>query len=87
MERLFSPCTRLRDSLESQGPRLEEVSRQDYEPLQELNLNVSTEAFLSAERAFTYAPDLYALVGNRKTVAWLTPYAAVVCVDGLAVNA
>jgi hypothetical protein len=51
MERLFSPCTRLRDTLE-----LEEF-------FEELNLDVSTEELLSAERAFTYA-DLYAMLGN-----------------------
>jgi hypothetical protein len=76
MERLFSPCTRLHDSLESQG-RLEEVVEHDLEPLQELNLDVSTEELLGAERAFSYA-DLYALLGNVGTVAWLTPHAAVV---------
>jgi hypothetical protein len=74
MERLFSPCTRSRDILESQG-RLEDYG---IERLRELNLDVSTEEFLSAERAFTYA-DLYAMLGNEDTVAWLTPHAAVVC--------
>jgi hypothetical protein len=44
------------------------------ERFQELNLNVSTEVLLSAERAFTYA-DLYAVLGNEETVAWLTPHA------------
>jgi hypothetical protein len=70
MERPFSPCTRLHDILNSQG-LLEEVRG-----LQELSLNVSTEEFLSAERAFTYA-DLYAILINTNTVAWLTPYTAV----------
>jgi hypothetical protein len=74
MERLFSPCTRLHDMLESQGLR-------DIELLRELNLDVSTEELLSAERAFTYA-DLYALLGNLDTVAWLTPHAAVVLQGG-----
>jgi hypothetical protein len=46
------------------------------EGLQELNLDESTEEHLSSERAFTYA-DLYAMLGNKVTVAWLTPYAAV----------
>jgi hypothetical protein len=65
MERLFSPCTRLQDLLD------------DYpEGLQELNLDVSTEELLSAERAFTYA-DVYAMLGNGETTAWLTPHAAV----------
>jgi hypothetical protein len=72
MERLFLPCTRFRDTLERQGrlgPR---------ELLQDLNLDVSTEKLLSAERAFTYA-DLYAMLGgNGDTVAWLTPHAIVV---------
>jgi hypothetical protein len=76
MERLFSPCTRFNDLLESQG-RLEELRRHYPEPLQELNRDVSTEELLSAERAFTYA-DLYAMLGNRNTIAWLTPHAAVV---------
>jgi hypothetical protein len=45
--------------------------------LQELNLDVSTEELLSAERAFTYA-DLYAVLGNENhPVLLLTPNAAV----------
>jgi hypothetical protein len=62
MERQFSPCTRLYDILENQG-RLERF--RDHHPvgLQELNLDVSIEVLLSAERAFTYA-DLYAMLGN-----------------------
>jgi hypothetical protein len=60
--------------LESQG-RLEGF-RGDPELLQEVNLDVSTEELLSAERAFTYA-DLYAMLGKRDTIAWLTPHAAV----------
>jgi hypothetical protein len=71
MERLFSPCTRYRDILENQG----HVAPHEW--LQELNLNVSTEELLSAERAFTYA-DLYAVLGNDNTVAWLIPHVAVV---------
>jgi hypothetical protein len=43
------------------------------EGLQELNLNLSTEELLSAERAFTYA-DLFAMLGNKSTVAWITPH-------------
>jgi hypothetical protein len=78
MERLFSPCTRLRDILESEGLHNREL-------LQELNLNVSTEELLSADRAFTFA-DLYAMLGNRDTIAWLTPHAAVVPVFGRAVG-
>jgi hypothetical protein len=69
MERLFSPCTRFCNVLESEGVR-------DPELLRELNLDVSTEELLSAERAFAYA-DLYAMLGNGETVAWLTPHAAV----------
>jgi hypothetical protein len=76
MERLFSPCTRYRDMLENQG-RLEVFRSRRTEPLQELNLDVSTEELLSAERALTYV-DLYAMSGNQKTVLWLTPHAAVV---------
>jgi hypothetical protein len=74
MERLFSPCTRMHDIFEIQG-RLEEF-RDHREGLQELNLDVSTDEFLSAERAFT-CEDLCAMLGNRKTIAWLTPHAAV----------
>jgi hypothetical protein len=70
MERLLSPCNRLHDLLESQG------RRGRPEGLQELNLDVSTEELLSAERAFTYA-DLHAILGNGDTVVWLTPHAAV----------
>jgi hypothetical protein len=70
MERLFSPCTRLHDILESQGSR-------SREPLQELDLDVSTEELLSFESGFTYA-DLYAVLGNEGPVAWLTPHAFVV---------
>jgi hypothetical protein len=75
MEHLFSPYTRFHDQLKSQG-RLEEL--RDHHPafFQELNLDVSTEEFLSAERAFAYA-DLYAILGSENTVLWLTPYAAV----------
>jgi hypothetical protein len=75
MERLFSPCTRLRDVLESLV-YFELFIRNSIEPLQELNLNVSTEELFSAERAFTYA-DLYDMLGNENTLAWLTPHAAV----------
>jgi hypothetical protein len=69
MERLFSPCTRLRDTLQDQG-------RLPHLGLREGDLDVSTEELLSAERAFAYA-DLYAMLGNEYTVAWLTPHAAV----------
>jgi hypothetical protein len=81
MERLFSPCTRLHDLLESQG-RLEGFQG-DREGLQELNLDVASEELLSAERAFTYA-DLHAMLGNENTVACLTPHAAVARPDGRA---
>jgi hypothetical protein len=64
MERLFSPCTRLHVRLRNPGL------------FQELNLDVSTEELLSAERAFTYA-DLYAMLGNISTFAWFTPNATV----------
>jgi hypothetical protein len=66
MERLFSPCTKMRDGL---------LGRH-MQHLQELNLDVSTEELLSAERAFTYA-DFYALLGNGETIVWLTPHAYV----------
>jgi hypothetical protein len=71
MERLFSPCIRLHDIIESQG-RLAPP-----EGLQELNLDASTDEFLSAERAFTYA-DLYDMLESGNAVAWLTPHAAAV---------
>jgi hypothetical protein len=69
MEHLFSPCNGWRDRFESQGLR-------PPEGLQELILDVSTEELLSAERGFTYE-DLYAMLGNGDTIAWLTPHAAV----------
>jgi hypothetical protein len=78
MDRLFSPCTRLHDIFESQG-RLERVRG-----LQELNLDVSTEELLSAERTFTYV-DLHAILGNEDTIAWLIPHAAVARKGGRAV--
>jgi hypothetical protein len=97
MERLFSPCTRMHDILESQG-RLEEFrgrNRNNPEWLQELNLDVSTDEFLSSERGFTFA-DLYAMLGNDYTAAWsapttqsltwLTPHASVARADGILVQ-
>jgi hypothetical protein len=45
--------------------------------LQELNLDVSTEELLSADEAFTYYEDLYAMLGNESTVAWITPHTAI----------
>jgi hypothetical protein len=60
--------------LESRG-RLQVVKRH-HDILKEMNLDVSTEELLSAERAFTYE-DLYAMSGNQNTVLWLTPHAAV----------
>jgi hypothetical protein len=81
MERLFSPCTRLRNMLQSQGS-LERFG--GYSELsQELNLDVSTEELLSVESAFTYA-DVCAMLGNGNTFLWLTPHAAVVRADGIA---
>jgi hypothetical protein len=82
MERLFSPCIRLQDILESQG-RLEEFRGDPSEILEELNLNVSTEELLSAERALAYA-DLHAMLGNQSTIAWLTPHAGIALEDGRA---
>jgi hypothetical protein len=75
MEGLFSPCTRLRDLLESQG-RLFAVRRGSHELLRELNLDVSIAELLSAESAFTYA-DLYTMLRDIETLVWLTPHAAV----------
>jgi hypothetical protein len=76
MEHLFSPCTHLYDLLVLRQGR-HEGFRGPRKVLQELNLDVTTEELLSAKRAFTYA-DLYAMMGNGKTVAWLTPHASVV---------
>jgi hypothetical protein len=76
MERLFSPCTRLRDILESQGYRGTPARR-----LQELNMDVSTEELLCAESGFTFA-DLYDVLIDGNTVTWLTPHAAVVPLFG-----
>jgi hypothetical protein len=82
MEHLFSPSTRYRDLLESQGRRLEEFNGPHPELLRELNLDVTTEELLSVERGFTYS-DLYAMLGNEDTVlAWLTPHASVVRANG-----
>jgi hypothetical protein len=71
MERLFSPCTRFHDLLISEflTPK---------EGLQELNLDVSTEDLLSAERAYKYS-DLCGVFGKEHLFAWLTPYAFVAC--------
>jgi hypothetical protein len=71
MEPLFSLCNRYRVIYESLG------SFEGLRDLQELGLDVSIEELLSAERGFTYA-DLYAMLGNRNTVLWLTPHATVV---------
>jgi hypothetical protein len=85
MERLLSPCTRLHDMLESDD-RLEEYYWEGFETVKELNLDVSTEDLLSAERALTYA-DLYVMLGSKNhTVLWLTSHAAVVRADGRGLN-
>jgi hypothetical protein len=85
MEHLFSPCTRYRDIVESLGG-LEYFGGPNPELPGELNLDVSTEELLSAERAFTYE-DLYAMIGNEDTLAWMTPHTAVVRTYGEAVYA
>jgi hypothetical protein len=71
MESLFSPCTRYQDVLESRGDLEERFI------FKELNLDVSTEELLSAQRAFTFA-DLHAMLVNRNTILWLTPHTAIV---------
>jgi hypothetical protein len=71
MESLFSPCTRYGDILESRGG-LEKIGGPNPEHFLELNLDVSTEELLSAERAFSFE-DLNAMLGNKNTVVWLTP--------------
>ncbi len=55
------------------------------EDLQELDLDVSIEELLSAERAFTY-PDLSAILGNESTVVWMTPHAAVMPAMGIGIH-
>jgi hypothetical protein len=78
MELLFSPCTRYFDRVVANYEGvIDERLLEEYDRLQELKLDVSTEEFLSAERAFTFA-DLYAMVGNGDTVLWLTPHASIV---------
>jgi hypothetical protein len=79
MERLFSPCIRDLDLVEREHILwefrgiLEEFERRPRR-MQELNLNVSTDEFLRAERGFTYA-DLCTMLENGNTLAWLTPHA------------
>jgi hypothetical protein len=84
MEHLFSPCTRLydlfHDIIENQ-PDFDEDPRSDLCFIEERNMNVSTEDFLSTERAFTYA-DLYAMLGSEDMVAWLTPHIQLLLVAG-----
>jgi hypothetical protein len=66
MERLFSPCDRL---------RVEEEDRD--EPLCELNLDIaSPKNFLSAERG-VYVRGLV-IFGKQTNSAWLTPQPAAV---------
>jgi hypothetical protein len=79
MEPLFSPSTRLYDILANRVGRTNPYGLPAYniETVKELNLDVSTEEFLSAERAFTYA-GLKAMLGDGETYAWLTPHAFVV---------
>jgi hypothetical protein len=82
MEHLFSPCTLLNDLVEADY--LEDLEGgEDFENFKELNLDVSPQELLSAERGFTYA-HLYALVENEDTVAWLTPHVTIVRPDGRA---
>jgi hypothetical protein len=73
MELLFSPCTRYLD-MAVQDDEFEN-RLVNYDSLRELKLDVSTEEFLSPERAFTFA-DLYAMLGHGNTVLWLTPHHA-----------
>jgi hypothetical protein len=70
LEHLFSPCSRLFDYIENQDVHGDILD--DFEMIKELNLDVSTQELLSAERSFKYA-DLYAMLGDGYTVAWLTP--------------
>jgi hypothetical protein len=81
MEHLFSPCTRLYDLYENRGD-LEDLE-EDFDNVKELNLDVSPQELLSAERGFTYA-HLYAMLENEDTLVWLTPHATIVRSDGRA---
>jgi hypothetical protein len=83
MEHLFSPCTRLNDLVEAGYLDDLEEEEEDFENVKELNLDVSPQELLSAERGFTYA-HLYAMVESKDTVAWLTPHATIVRPDGRA---
>jgi hypothetical protein len=85
MEHLFSPCTRLFDQIEDHDVLGEDDWEGDFGTVKELNLDVSTEELLSAERAFTYA-DLYAMIANENAVLWLTPHAALMPEDGKGLN-
>jgi hypothetical protein len=77
MEDLFSPCTRLRYVLEESLGWIEGLRG-----LQELDLDLSTEELLSAERGFTFA-DLHDILLGFPTVAWLTPHASVMLPNGV----
>jgi hypothetical protein len=85
MEHLFSPFTYFNDILvyEARPGEIEEDDLENFEMVKELKLDVSTEEFLSAERAFTYA-DLYTMLEDGDTVAWLTPDAYVMRAYGRA---
>jgi hypothetical protein len=65
MEQLFSRCLLVSPLA---GPNWR---------LLEIQLDISTEELLSVERAFAYT-DLYAMLGDRSTIAWLTPHAYIV---------
>jgi hypothetical protein len=69
----------MRDTLRSHGRCNRKVLRRlDLRKLLwELNLDVSTEEFLSVDNAFTYA-NMYTMLENVDTVLWLTPHAFVV---------
>jgi hypothetical protein len=85
MEHLFSPCTRLIDLFENED-LLGDIDgygfMEEFEDVRELNLDLSTEELLSAERGFTYA-DLYAMLESGEKVAWLTPRATIMRPDGI----
>jgi hypothetical protein len=93
MEHLFSPCTRLYDLYENKGDLedpedledLEDLEEEEeaFENVKELNLDVSPQELLSAERGFTYA-HLYAMLESKYTFAWLTPHVTIVRPDGRA---
>jgi hypothetical protein len=84
MENLFWPCNRLLALLGIPLEILElEDIRDHFELVRELNLDVSAQDFLSAERGFTYV-DLHTILEDGDTMVWFTPSAALFRENGRA---